>query len=498
MSNIKAVDFAKTVEQQRQRLIQHIKDNNITVSDTASLPAVVGINNNINDPVTVSGFRVEYVDIDNTPLKTEYVEAGHASTPPATPSYDSTLLEFDHWAVSAGDDLNNITRDTFVLPYYRPKLDPNLNQRPTYLICHFATDLSPTLQIGNTHTNAYVLWGDGSTAEQITGSTISHTYAEEGWYTITIYGDNYTLGGNSNYGMFTTSSAAASLYAVYCGENLNSTTKKLPSNFANQSSNLHICIFDKDMTDISTTNGTTFRYCTALLNIVIPSGVTSIPAVFMPSAASKYVVLPNTITSLEDRCFGQNGYNTYIENIVLPDSITSITSSQGSIFYANPILKNINFPSRVTYVPSSFVMSCGKLWENKSVVIPSTLSFSTNSFSYTGAKEFILTNPNVAMNCTGNNLSSVILPSDYNADISIGSLGYVISEECVIQIANKLKDNTGEGSHTITLPTVKLFEYRYLLMLDANGDKVPAGTAGAVSLEQFIKNKNWTVTYSTY
>ena len=44
----------------------------------------------------------------------------------------------------------------------------------------------------------YVNWGDGSEAEQVTASTISHTYASAGLYNITIYGDSYNIGGSSS------------------------------------------------------------------------------------------------------------------------------------------------------------------------------------------------------------------------------------------------------------------------------------------------------------
>ena len=33
------------------------------------------------------------------------------------------------------------------------------------------------------------------------------------------------------------------------------------------------------------------------------------------------------------------------------------------------------------------------------------------------------------------------------------------------------------------------------IYLDANGARVPYGTAGAVSILEFIQNKNWTVSF---
>ena len=93
MSKIAALDFANNVRQNKQRLIQHCLDNLVPASDSDSLDEVVAKNNTIT--VEQNGIKVEFVDIDGTVLKTEYVEPGTAATPPTTnPNFDPDCLEF--------------------------------------------------------------------------------------------------------------------------------------------------------------------------------------------------------------------------------------------------------------------------------------------------------------------------------------------------------------------------------------------------------------------
>ena len=64
-------------------------------------------------------------------------------------------------------------------------------------------------------------------------------------------------------------------------------------------------------------------------------------------------------------------------------------------------------------------------------------------------------------------------------------------------MANKLKDNTGLTANTITFSTYSHRTRMNTIYLDANGARVPYGTAGAVSILGFIQNKNWTVSFSS-
>ena len=94
-----------------------------------------------------------------------------------------------------------------------------------------------------------------------------------------------------------------------------------------------------------------------------------------------------------------------------------------------------------------------------------------------------------------NTLNYINLYSSF--DISLNLSLNPLSEDCLIDIANKLKDNTGLTSKTLTLQEQFCKSKMILIYVDTNGNKVNPGTTGAVTLLEFITNKNWTVTFST-
>ena len=223
MAKISALDFANNVERNRKSLRQHCLANGKDVLESATLDNVVTINNTISTSTPDGKFKVEFKDLDgNYFAPTQYVDAGGSVVlPTGHPELDSEFLEFVEWTASG--DLTNVQDNLVCLPVYQTKVNEVANQRPTILKCYFDENtLSPTLQIGSTHTNTYVNWGDGSVAEQVTSSTISHTYASTGLYNITIYGDSYSIGGNGTAGVFTNSSYTYALLKAYLGEKLTS------------------------------------------------------------------------------------------------------------------------------------------------------------------------------------------------------------------------------------------------------------------------------------
>lgn len=82
----------------------------------------------------------------------------------------------------------------------------------------------------------------------------------------------------------------------------------------------------------------TFRYCTALTNIVIPNSITSMETgVFEYCTAITNITIPNSITSISDSAF----FQCYaLKEITIPNSITSIGSGA---FCECLNLKNIVF-----------------------------------------------------------------------------------------------------------------------------------------------------------
>ena len=441
MAKISALDFANNVERNRRSLRQHCLANGKDVLESETLDNVVTINNTISTSTPDGKFKVEFKDLDgNYFAPTQYVNAGGSVVlPTGHPELDSEFLEFVEW--TANGDLTNVQDNLVCLPVYQTKVNEVANQRPTILKCYFDENtLSPTLQIGSTHTNTYVNWGDGSEAQQVTSSTISHTYASAGLYNITIYGDAYNVGGSNSAGVFTNSSYRYALLKAYLGEK------------------------------VTSIGSTAFNYCYSLTSVTIPSGVTSIGSqAFSNCYSLTSITIPSGVTSIGYAIFA-NCYS--LTSITIPSSITSIGSN---VFYSCYSLTSVTIPSSITSIGSSAFQSCYSL---TSITIPSSVTSIGDSIFYY---------------CYS--LTDFVLYEDFN--ISGLYLTYcALSDESLIDIANKLKDNTGLIANTITFSTYSHRTRMNTIYLDVNGARVPYGTAGAVSILEFIQNKNWTVSFS--
>ena len=468
------------------------------------------------EPVEVTKYSVEFRDIDGTLIDSQEVEEGGSVTiPSATPNYDSDYLEFVEWRYNG--DLTDVDANIVVLPFYRTRLDSNLNKRPTYLFCYFdSSTLQPTLNIGNFHTNTYIDWGDGSSVEQITTSTISHTYATEGYYVITMYGDQYTVGGNSNAGIFTTTAFNYCLKKAYLGENayLPSsgwglakcyalTEVVLPENQTTMGSNFYYDYSLKTIvlpSRITTIGGNCFYYCKSLKYVVFPNGVTSMgDSSFSYCDNLKSIILPNTVTILSSRCFvgnrnlksvklssGLTNLPNYcfaecysLEKIVLPSGITRINSSA---FNSCRSLKELDIPSTVTTIDSNFT-NVGL----ESIEIPHGVTTLSDTFTNAYMLRKISLPNTLTTNITINSdtvLEELVLESGFRAGLNLAKIKYVLKDEILIDIAEKLADLTGETTKTLTLNKVYLGK---LETLQVSGS----------SWTDFVTNKNWTISINS-
>lgn len=501
MAKISATSFANSVDENRKRLIQHCRNNKVEVSDTASLDKVVDVTRGINFPADYKPIKVEILDIDCSEIvPTYYVEKGaDVVLPDITPNFDEEHLEFGSWAISGGDELTNVQRNITCMPHYKTRYDETIGQRPTYIQCHFDdTTLNPTINFSAVPTNTYIDWGDGSEVQQVTAKTIAHTYSSKGFYWLKIYGDKYSLGGAS-YGMFSSSTFAYCVTKLYLGEN--NTLAKLTSNFA-----LEFFVFDTTLTTLP--NSVISSYY-ALKSLIIPTGVTSLgeynpnnctqlKKIILPSTlktigrysiggchAMEHISLPNSLTTIGEYCFGS--YN--LKELIIPDSVTSISGSFCSGCYN---LKKLVLSKGLTSLGSLYNVSFYTLEEFE--IPPKLTSGVALSGVYSLKKLYIpKMSGTITHQFTGACvLTEVILEDDYDTTLSLGYSP--LTEDCLIDIANKLKDNTGLTARTLTLSknlTSLILNSTYL---NEFGGKVPYGTEGAVSILQFIQNKNWTVT----
>lgn len=256
------------------------------------------------------GYKIRYIDVDGTVLKTEYVPSGGKLTPPSNPTYDSEYLEFDTWNY----DIDNyiVNGNTDVGAIYRTKTGDS------YLFIRLTENIGleiPTLAIiGATSID----WGDGTVDTNLT-----HTYADYGDYVIKISGMTRTTNPlfSSN-----TVSYCYSLLKWYLGD----TVTSIGSN--------------------------TLYNCTSLASIVIPESVTSIEkSVFNNCYSLTSIVIPGNVTKIERHTL----YNCYsLTNIVIPKNVTSI---EDYVFNFCMSLTSITIPERVTSIGNYAFSNCQSL-----------------------------------------------------------------------------------------------------------------------------------------
>lgn len=490
MSKIKLEDFVNNVEFNRKELVKHCLANGESVSESDSLDYIVLKNSQIGNEPT-NKFKVEFKDLDgNYFAPTQYVNAGESATiPNGYPELDPDLLEFDYWAVSGGDDLSNVQRDILCLPQYKTKYREDLGQRPTYLVCYFEESaLSPTFYDSSSYAkvNMFIDWGDGTEPQNITSSTITHTYPKEGLYIITVYGDDYGFGGSSSGGIFNNATYSPALIKAYLGENFSfPSTGSSPQMFRTNRSLIY-AVIPKLPNGISAM----FMECRSLRSFVVSEGVETSMAVFDGCYSLKSVVLPKTLEYISGLC----NYCENLVNIILP---SSATFKGTSMFSRCKKLEKIELPKGVTKVTQSCFQDCTSL---ESIIIPDGVIELVDA-CFSGAYRLSKINiPSTIKNisstaftqCTG--LNEIVLYDDF--DISLNIMYSTISEECLLDIAKKLKNNVGLTTKTLSLSGRKCKQPMRIIMVNEFGDRVPNGTEGATTLLEFVQNKNWTVTFS--
>ena len=563
MSKIRALDFANYVEQNRQRLIQHCRENGVNASDADSLDTVVNKNNQIEGQTVYH--KVEFRDIDGSLLDSKIVEHNQSCEyTTIIPNLDPEYLEFDEWQDDAQEDnLSKIEYDTYVMPLYKTKQDPTINnERPTIIkiLIDNPSNLSLPLYFYNYNTtnfvNAYIDWGDGSSPTQITSSTMTHTYSSIGEYVIKVYGDKYTIGGSSSYGLTNNNTYNRYFKRVYMGENnsgiisnmlrsaynleiitMSSTTHILSyagtfifgngfnplralvfpndtilnsitvaSSFI-ETNNLQYILFNKNLISIDLSLGQNvfllMNGCATMTKLAFPKLCTNIKCqLFGTGNAIKYLYVSNNLTT-----FAINPYNSncrlvnldFLLNITQFDAaVTSLRTNYVTTMVFNNTVQRLpntiggnmltvlELPPNLISLPST--ISPGDLTKLTLPALPTNLGTTVINIQYTSQS-------NASLGYT-NQLQELILGDNWNNSLDLRYC-HLLTKHNIINIANKLKNNIGSSINTITFYKTT---YQYLLestYLNAQGEEVSIGTEGAVTLLQFMQNKNWTVTLTT-
>lgn len=340
-------------------------------------------------PIIPPGNKVEYIDIDGSVLKTEYVTTGSDSTPPLNPKRDK--LTFLEW----NKPTTYITKDTQIGATYttidnKTWFEIEINPVTTYSI---------TLYLNKTNTNTMTIdWGDGTTTDDAnTGNvSISHIYSNYGTYWIGISVNNSGFFANPQYylGQDSTNkliggNAYRSITKLY----LSSDSQVIDNNFERMYA-LNEVSLDKNIE----LKQYLLYYCPSLLSIIIPNNRTSIGAYFCKECTGlKQIILSPTVTSIADYGFDLIIINNILvsnnsvklldlryvttlgtfafrgcagaEKVYLNDNLTVLP--QG-IFQGLLFLESLTLPANLTQIGSNSLG--GGIYSIKTLSFPSTFT----------------------------------------------------------------------------------------------------------------------------
>lgn len=516
--------FAKNVEMNRQRLIENCRVNGKTISDNASLSQAVTTNNTITmDPTTKC--IVRYFDLDGTLLTKQNVTLNDVLVLPSqNPNFDDEYLTFVGWKKSASiEDVDGVSfvRDNAEIGARYVVAEQitidDVSIRPTIIKCHFndSTDLSPTINYFKNATSVlYIDWGDGvvdALTNSNTTGTVTHTYTTFGHYVIKLYSTGvYGFNTNSSRHALGSQLYNQTIKSVYLGDNF-----ELRDYVFQNSYSLEAVVIPDNIT-IATTMTGLFYNCYSLHSVVLPDTMTATGSnCFYSCSALKYVILPRTLTTLSSSTFssclslqcitipntvtfidtGNFSNCEAIEYVKLPQNITSLSDNLFSYCYS---LRSVIIPENVVSIGASF---CNQCYSLKSLVLPDKLErIGSNSIYNCYSLEKIhlpdtLKSTNANMLSTAHNLVDLRLPENYNQSLSL-EYCRSLTDSAYVHIANQIKNLTGETA--VIIRFVKYHKVRLEnIYLNANtGELCAPVDENAISLIDFIRNKNWTVVFS--
>lgn len=184
-------------------------------------------------------------------------------------------------------------------------------------------------------------WGDGNTeTPEASGDvTVSHTYAEEGDYIITMTaadGCSVRLGQGVN---------AGTTLAATGGNGKQFFTQGLRNLVGTSGRNALIAL--EIGTGVNDIGSGAFYFCHNLQSITVPSTLTTIHNLaFFGCTSLKGFVVPEGVTALGDYVFS---YNYVAQSICLPDSLTTLGTH---VFHGCTMLARLTLPEGVTSIPA--------------------------------------------------------------------------------------------------------------------------------------------------
>ena len=353
-------------------------------------------------------------------------EFANLSSWPEVPSRDELTAQGWNWNVADAK--------AYVAKY------GELNVSPTYITESGNTEidvniiegrLTPYLGIaidGEVEIN----WGDNSNNDIVTGSSLttqvrtSHTYQQEGEYTISIIvkSGSFAFYGTSIYGTLSKNSQtgninfsyASMIQAVRIGDNITTIDQY----------SFYCCINLKEIfipENITLIGQNAFYNCYNLVEVTIPKNVTLIKSyAFRGCVSLEKISLPNNTildSGVFSRCSnfkelyipegnitigsGLCGLCTGLKKVIIPDGITEI---KNEAFFNCESLVKVKIPSGVTTIEYTAFSQCSNL---KEVEMPNTVtSMGKTGFQYCTS----LVNISISSNLTI--LTESAFSNDYN------------------------------------------------------------------------------------
>ena len=289
------------------------------------------------------------------------------------------------------------------------------------IIIRARLDTTVCLNINGTVT---IDWGDNTTTDTVTGSSISsstketyHEYANSGSYTIVITpGENtqYRLIGDSTHAFLRKNGETSINYNKAYGGVVKCV--RLGANASIGAYAFQYCANLEYVTlpyNTVITGNYIFSYCYVHKYITIPSGsnVTTLGSyAFVNNSHLKHVSIPLDITTINYYCFS-TCYS--LQRVEIPSNVTSLGTN---LFYNCFALKEVVIPTSVTGLSTSFMFN--NCYAIESISLPSSVTVIGSSFCYYG---YSLANVQIPSNVTTinesafrycRNLSSITIPAN--------------------------------------------------------------------------------------
>lgn len=228
--------------------------------------------------------------------------------------------------------------------------------------------LSPYLSICPNGT-AEIDWGDGSSTDTVTGTSITetvrtqHTYSSGGKYTISVHVVSGSVGfyGGSDYGTLLNANASSNTNYVYSscitairlGLGITSIGERA----------LVACYSLKSITmptSFTTIGATAFKYCYSLECVIFPSSINSIgnSAFYESCYGLKHVSIPQIPSSKMGTAVFRNCYS--LSSVTLPSTFTSLPSYTLSTCRS---LSRLTIPAGITSLATYSLYYCAGLAE---------------------------------------------------------------------------------------------------------------------------------------